>query len=61
MRKQKDDTSKLVSKQLIESNVMESESKVIELTRKISQLTLEISLLEKDRVSKDEAINKSEV
>jgi hypothetical protein len=48
------------SKQLVESNVVESESKAVELTRKISQLTLEISLLEKERVSKDETISKSD-
>lgn len=34
---------------------------MIEYTRRINQLTLEITLLEKDRVSREESISKSEV
>lgn len=33
---------------------------MIEQTRRINQLTLEITLLEKDRVSREESVSKSE-
>lgn len=59
LKKLKEDASRISYKPLPDSTLQE-DSKVAELTRKLNQLTLELSLLEKDRVAKEELVTRSE-